>query len=178
MKPTRIQILIEAHGGLAAMPLAICDGLVVEVDRVFPNGCYHVTASTDGVTFTFHVDPRQSVWELTPLGCSHGEFSYVIGRIDENGVCREWAELATSDEVAAYLAMTKKVPDLEQVLVGGFELEMLTEQQIAAETERKKQSERMAELLARPLKGNTGDLTADMFGEGQTPLFNERRDLV
>lgn len=35
--------------------------------------------------------------------------------------------------------------------------------------------ETMYQRLAAPLSGTAGDLTADLFNEGQTPLFNERR---
>jgi hypothetical protein len=37
-------------------------------------------------------------------------------------------------------------------------------------------AEEIAKLQSAKLKGSAGDMTADMFGEGDTPLFNERRD--
>ncbi|MFH0880517.1 MAG: hypothetical protein V2A34_12445, partial [Lentisphaerota bacterium] len=57
-------------------------------------------------------------------------------------------------------------------------LEQQTERDLRAEKERKARAEQRQEMLnqqAAPLAGTTGDLTADMFGEGETPLFNERR---
>lgn len=48
--------------------------------------------------------------------------------------------------------------------------------EIIAEKKAAEQKAEMAKKQAAPLKGNSGDMTADMFGEGDTPLFNERRD--
>ena len=48
--------------------------------------------------------------------------------------------------------------------------------EIKAEQAAAKQKEELAKRQAAPLKGSAGDLTPDIFGEGDTPLFNERRD--
>ena len=56
-----------------------------------------------------------------------------------------------------------------------FALESVTQDQLDAEAAAQKQRDQIAERQARPLTGGV-DLTADMFGEGDTPLFNERRD--
>lgn len=48
--------------------------------------------------------------------------------------------------------------------------------EIKAEKAAAKQKEELAKRQAAPLKGSAGDLTPDIFGEGDTPLFNERRD--
>lgn len=57
-----------------------------------------------------------------------------------------------------------------------FALESATPEQLRAEDERRRKKDAIAEALGKPLKGTPGDLTADMFGAGDTPLFNERRD--
>lgn len=56
------------------------------------------------------------------------------------------------------------------------QLETQTEESITAEKTAQDTKAKIAEKQARPLSGSAGDLTADMFGEGETPLFNERRD--
>lgn len=48
--------------------------------------------------------------------------------------------------------------------------------EIKAEKAAAKQREELAKRQSAPLKGSAGDLTPDIFGEGDTPLFNERRD--
>ena len=48
--------------------------------------------------------------------------------------------------------------------------------EIKAEQAAAKQKEELAKRQSAPLKGSAGDLTPDIFGEGDTPLFNERRD--
>jgi len=48
--------------------------------------------------------------------------------------------------------------------------------EIKAEAAAAKQREELAKRQSAPLKGSAGDLTPDIFGEGDTPLFNERRD--
>ena len=48
--------------------------------------------------------------------------------------------------------------------------------EIKAELTAAKQKEELAKRQTAPLKGSAGDLTPDIFGEGETPLFNERRD--
>jgi hypothetical protein len=48
--------------------------------------------------------------------------------------------------------------------------------EIKAEQAAAKQREELAKRQSAPLKGSAGDLTPDIFGEGDTPLFNERRD--
>ena len=55
-------------------------------------------------------------------------------------------------------------------------LERVTAPQLAKESLERKQREKIADGLAAPLRGDAGDLTADIFDEGETPLFNERRD--
>lgn len=54
-----------------------------------------------------------------------------------------------------------------------FALEPVTASQIAQEELEREQREKIADKHAAPLKGSAGDLTADMFGGGETPLFNE-----
>lgn len=57
-----------------------------------------------------------------------------------------------------------------------FALESPTEEGLKAEKKAASDKEKMAAGLAKPLAGSAGDLSADLFGEGDTPLFNERRD--
>jgi len=57
-----------------------------------------------------------------------------------------------------------------------FALQSATEQQLRDEAAASEQRQAIAEGRNTPLQGTAGDLTADMFGEGETPLFNERRD--
>lgn len=57
-----------------------------------------------------------------------------------------------------------------------FSLERATPEQLRAEDTRRQQKEAIADRMAKPLRGTAGDTTADIFGEGETPLFNERRD--
>jgi len=54
-------------------------------------------------------------------------------------------------------------------------LESYTEQALNAEAELARRRALMAAGIARRLTGSAGDLTADMFGAGETPLFNNRR---
>jgi hypothetical protein len=55
-----------------------------------------------------------------------------------------------------------------------FTLEPVTAPQMAQEELEREQREKMADKQAAPLKGSAGDLTADMFGGGETPLFEKR----
>ena len=55
-------------------------------------------------------------------------------------------------------------------------LETQTDEQIKAEAEAAKQKAEIQKRQDKRLTGSTGDLTADMFGEGSTPLFNEQRN--
>jgi hypothetical protein len=57
-----------------------------------------------------------------------------------------------------------------------FTLETQTDAQISAEREKQAQAAKLAERAARVLSGTAGDLTADLFNEGQTPLFNQIRN--
>ena len=56
-------------------------------------------------------------------------------------------------------------------------LETQTEESIKSEKAAAKRKAEIEKGLAAPLKGSPGDTTADIFGEGETPLFNERRDV-
>lgn len=59
-----------------------------------------------------------------------------------------------------------------------FSLERQTPEQIKREKEAAALKDRQAKELEQrqaPLTGTAGDLTSDMFGEGDTPLFNEDR---
>lgn len=56
-------------------------------------------------------------------------------------------------------------------------LETQTPESIKSEASAAKRKAEMEKGLAAPLKGTAGDTTADIFGEGDTPLFNERRDV-
>jgi hypothetical protein len=61
--------------------------------------------------------------------------------------------------------------------------ESVEEQRTRMEAAQKKRDEAkakadMIEKAKAPLKGDAGDMTADMFGGGETPLFNERRGVV
>jgi hypothetical protein len=76
-----------------------------------------------------------------------------------------------SVEIGERVEDTGFAPDEEPI-----ELETQTEESITAEKTAKETRDRIATEQARPLTGSAGDLTADMFGEGETPLFNERRD--
>lgn len=58
-----------------------------------------------------------------------------------------------------------------------FSLESVTPEQQKTEAERAATKAKIAEKAAKPLKGTAGDLTADLFGQGETPLFDERRDV-
>jgi hypothetical protein len=60
-------------------------------------------------------------------------------------------------------------------------LEAQTEEEITADKKAAKSQADMQKGIEAPLAGkngqvSTGDMTADMFGDGDTPLFNERRD--
>jgi hypothetical protein len=57
-----------------------------------------------------------------------------------------------------------------------FSLESVSPEQLRAEERSRAQKEAIAKGQSKPLAGSAGDLTADIFGEGETPLFNERRD--
>ena len=61
----------------------------------------------------------------------------------------------------------------------GFSLESVSAEQLEAEAKAKQQKDEIAARQGKRLEGGAGDLTADMFGstEGETPLFNERRDI-
>ena len=48
--------------------------------------------------------------------------------------------------------------------------------EIKAELTAAKQKEELAKRQSAPLTGSAGDLTPDIFGDGETPLFNKRRD--
>lgn len=54
-------------------------------------------------------------------------------------------------------------------------LESYTEQALNAEADLARRRALMAAGIARRLTGTAGDLTADMFNEGPTPLFNHVR---
>jgi hypothetical protein len=59
-----------------------------------------------------------------------------------------------------------------------FALESVTQDQLGEEAAAQKQRDQLAERQAQRLTGDAGIIVPDMFGptEGQTPLFNERRD--
>ena len=57
-----------------------------------------------------------------------------------------------------------------------FTLESVTQDQLDGEAAAQKQRDQLAERQAQRLTGDAGDLTADMFGDGRSPLFDERRD--
>jgi len=59
---------------------------------------------------------------------------------------------------------------------GGFALESVTQDQLDQEAQAQRQRDQIAERQAQRLTGDAGDLTADMFGDGRSPLFDERRD--
>jgi hypothetical protein len=59
---------------------------------------------------------------------------------------------------------------------GGFSLETQTDEEMKAEEAVRKRRADMDARRAQPLTGSTGDLTADMFGGGETPLFDEVRN--
>ena len=65
---------------------------------------------------------------------------------------------------------------LEDAPQEDFSLEAQTEEGILDEAAKAAQNREMETRRARRLTGGAGDLTADMFGGGETPLFNERRD--
>jgi GNAT superfamily N-acetyltransferase len=78
--------------------------------------------------------------------------------------------------IGEYLAsLNERTPD-EPVTLETQTLETQTPESIEAEKAARETRDKIAEKQARPLTGSAGDLTADMFGEGETPLFNERRD--
>ena len=56
-----------------------------------------------------------------------------------------------------------------------FGLDTQTDAQIKEEAAAAKRKAEIEERRNRKLTGSTGDLTADMFGGGETPLFNENR---
>ncbi|MGI5841613.1 MAG: hypothetical protein ACOX6N_05350, partial [Patescibacteria group bacterium] len=55
-------------------------------------------------------------------------------------------------------------------------LESATPEELAKEARKRADKKALEEGAAKQLTGTAGDLTPDMFGEGDTPLFNERRD--
>ena len=57
----------------------------------------------------------------------------------------------------------------------GFNLETQTDEQIKAEEAAAKAKAELQKRQDKRLTGSAGDLTADMFGGGETPLFNENR---
>jgi hypothetical protein len=57
-----------------------------------------------------------------------------------------------------------------------FALESPSPDQLKQEELQRAQQAEMQNRLDKPLTGSAGDLTSDMFGAGETPLFNERRD--
>ena len=61
---------------------------------------------------------------------------------------------------------------------GGFSLETQTDEDIDREEAAAKTKAEIQKRQDARLTGSAGDLSADMFGEGETPLFNERRDTL
>jgi len=59
--------------------------------------------------------------------------------------------------------------------VEALELESVTMEDIREEQATRERKEKIKELAEKPLEGDAGDLTPDMFGEGETPLFDEVR---
>ena len=57
-------------------------------------------------------------------------------------------------------------------------LESATKEELDAEKAKTERKETIKDEAAKPLKGTAGETTADMFGEGETPLFNEVRGEV
>ncbi len=60
----------------------------------------------------------------------------------------------------------------------GFSLETQTGEDIDRENAAAKTKAEIQKRGDARLTGSAGDLSADMFGEGETPLFNERRDTL
>jgi len=54
-------------------------------------------------------------------------------------------------------------------------LESQTPEQVASERARSEQRAEIERRQAEPMRGKPLDTTADIFGEGETPLFNQRR---
>lgn len=66
--------------------------------------------------------------------------------------------------------------DAEKSSRDSLTLETQTDEQIKAGAAAAKTKAEIQKRQDKKLTGGTGDLTADMFGEGDSPLFNERRD--
>ncbi|HWB59720.1 MAG TPA: hypothetical protein VG733_09515, partial [Chthoniobacteraceae bacterium] len=85
------------------------------------------------------------------------------------------------DGKVIYGEVTKEAERLHTGRVGDegdFKLDTQTEEGIKAEKAEQTRRAKIKAGLERRLTGDAGDLTADMFGEGETPLFNKRRDTL
>ncbi|MBK1883669.1 DEAD/DEAH box helicase family protein [Luteolibacter pohnpeiensis] len=106
------------------------------------------------------------------------EDGYVTKAVLQDGT-RFGRQVIDGDQVI-YVEEIDKVERTDDDFLGSedddFGLETQTDEQIDAEKESAKQKEEIQKRQDKRLTGSTGDLTADMFGEGDTPLFNERRD--
>jgi len=66
----------------------------------------------------------------------------------------------------------------EQAPSPALNLESVSPDQIKAEAKRRDDAKKIADGAAKPLTGTAGDLTPDMFGPSDTPLFDDRRDTL
>jgi len=81
------------------------------------------------------------------------------------------------DGVTIYGKVEKKAPQAggESPFGEGLRLESQTPEQVASERARSEQRAEIERRQAEPMRGKPLDTTADIFGEGETPLFNQRR---
>lgn len=82
------------------------------------------------------------------------------------------ADAYDTEDPGSLPAFLKQKPEASEPLT----LETQTPESIKAEKSADARKAEMEKGIAKPLKGTAGDTTADIFGEGETPLFNERRD--
>ena len=110
--------------------------------------------------------------QLTKILSDEGilpEGAYRVVKSPKHG--DKWA-IATTPEHDAALARKKAPAPADDFALKPHE----SDAEIKAEKAAAKQKEELAKRQAAPLKGSAGDLTPDIFGEGDTPLFNKRRD--
>lgn len=91
-----------------------------------------------------------------------------------------WAALKKASKSAEYMRQQIGAQNREVKAAasdqGDFSLESPSDEQLKAEEKTQAQREAVRAGAAKHLTGSPGDLTSDMFGGGDTPLFNERRD--
>lgn len=82
-----------------------------------------------------------------------------------------------AEEIPSFLNQRQKAESRQELTQEPLTLKAHeSDAEIKSEKAATRDREKIAEGLAKPLKGTAGDTTADIFGEGDTPLFNERRD--